>query len=229
MSTRARIIGIWTLASVLALMSVAILARPMAIAWRCYQLNASGERAEAEVLHKLESPHLVIQIARGTHEGHACTTKTSAAHHGALEVGDPLEVVYLADRPDECVLVATIENSALVLWVLTAGIVGFVLLLFAGAWIVHRSLTAAPFLTSRLDLDGKRMHCPECGQDMEEGYLALLAGLHWRKPDEPIGLPHALSGLPGTVGWRARPRLHAFRCPACDIMTFKYGSSSKPT
>jgi hypothetical protein len=227
MSNRARIIGIWALSAALALTTLAIVARPMAIAWRCYDLNASGERADAEVVHKLESPMLVVQIAAGPRSGQACTAKTSAAHHEALEIGDSLPIVYLADRPDECVLVATLENSSLLLWAFTGGIVSILLLIFVGALVVHRSLTATPFLTSYMDVDGKRLACPQCGGEMAEGYLAVLAGLHWREPGEPIGVPHALSGLPGTVGWRARPRLHAFRCQACDIITFKYGSKSR--
>lgn len=228
MAKRGRIIGIWALAAVLALTTLAIVARPMLIAWRCYELHASGERADSELVHKLESPTLVVQIAAGPRKGQACTAKTSAAHHEALEIGDPIAIVYRADRPDECVLVATLENSSLVLWSFAGGIASILLLIFVGALVVHRSLTAAPFLTSYMDVDGKRLTCPECGGEMAEGYLALLAGLHWREPGEPIGVPHALSGLPGTVGWRARPRLHAFRCRACDIITFKYGSRSGP-
>jgi hypothetical protein len=228
MSTHARIIAIWTLAGVLALTTIVLVARPMAIAWRCYELNASGERAEAELLHKLDSPVLVAQIANGPRSGHSCTAKTSAAHHEALEIGDRLAIVYLAHRPDECVLVSTLENSALVIWALTGGIAGILLLILAGALVVHRSLTQTPFLTTTMDIDVKQMACPRCGAEMEEGYLALLAGLHWRRRGEPIGMPHALSGLPGTVGWRARPRLHAFRCQPCDIVTFKYGSNSRP-
>lgn len=50
-----------------------------------------------------------------------------------------------------------------------------------------------------------------------------MAGIHWRQPGQPIGLPHALRGLPGTVGWRARPRLHVFRCVPREIVTFQYG------
>jgi hypothetical protein len=61
---------------------------------------------------------------------------------------------------------------------------------------------------------------------MEEGYLPLVSGIQWRKGSEPIGLPHALKGLAGTVGWRGRPRLHAFRCSRCEIVSFQYGKPS---
>ena len=61
------------------------------------------------------------------------------------------------------------------------------------------------------------------GTQLAEGYVVLLAGVHWREPGQPIGMPHALGGLPGTVGWRGRPRLHAFRCPSCEILIAQYG------
>jgi hypothetical protein len=49
---------------------------------------------------------------------------------------------------------------------------------------------------------------------------------YWRHPGEPVGLPHALSGLPGTVGRQRRPRLHAFRCEGCSVITLKYGTTT---
>jgi len=59
---------------------------------------------------------------------------------------------------------------------------------------------------------------------MAEGYLPLLAGVHWRGPDDPVGMPHALRGLPGTVGLRTRPKVHAFRCEPCEVVIFRYGA-----
>ncbi len=228
MRTSTRILTNWTAAGALIVLTLAFVTRPMAIAWRCYQMHASGERAETRVVHKLESPTLALQIASGPRAGEACTTKTSPAHHEALEIGDPLAVVYISDQPDECVLVATLENSALVLWAFTGGIAGAVLLILAAALLIHRSLSATPFLTSHMNVDPKQMVCPQCGSEMDEGYIPLLSGLNWRASGEPIGIPHALSGLPGTVGLRARPRLHAFRCQHCSIATFKYGAN-RPT
>ena len=59
---------------------------------------------------------------------------------------------------------------------------------------------------------------------MEEGYLPLQAGVPWRKPGEPIGLANAFHGLPGTVaGLCKRPRVHAYRCEPCEVVTFRYG------
>ena len=228
-SNRARIIANWAAAAVLVLGLLAMVARPMAIAWRCYALNASGERAEAAVVKKLarapssssRSPRVPRpeRPARRTPRG-ATTRRSRSANRSRSFTA--------TDRPGECVLVATLENSALVLWAFTGAIAIVVLLILWAGVRVHRSYTATAFLTSYLDVDVKDMTCPQCGAEMAEGYLALLAGLHWRGIDEPIGMPHALGGLPGTVGWRARPRLHGFRCEPCSIVTFKYGTNAAP-
>jgi hypothetical protein len=175
------------------------------------------------VVEKLGDSTLLLQIGSGSRAGNACTASTSQGHHEALRIGELLAVVYRTERPGECVLLATLENSAALLWSLT-GAIGVVILLILWAGVAaQRSFTAPAFLTSYLDADAKDVTCPQCGAEMVEGYLALLAGLHWRQIDEPIGMPHALRGLPGTVGWKTRPRLHGFRCERCSVVTFKYG------
>jgi hypothetical protein len=224
MERRTRLVRLWALLGLLIAVILGVVAKPMAIAWRCYRLNASGVHAQAEVAEKLASPTLVLVIASGSRAGNACTAKTSAAHHEALAIGDVLAVVHRPERPGECVLEATLENSAALLWSLTGAIAVPVLLILWLGVFLHRSQTAPAFLTSRLDADAKEVTCPECGAEMAEGYLPILAGMHWRGLDEPIGLPNALRGLPGTVGWRTRPRLHGFRCEACSVVTFKYGA-----
>ena len=34
----------------------------------------------------------------------------------------------------------------------------------------------------------------------------------------------AIGGFPGTVGWRGRPLVHAFRCTGCEILALQYGT-----
>ena len=223
MERRSKLVTLWALLGLLAAVIVGSVARPMMAGWRCYQLNASGEHASAQVVEKLADSTLLLQIGAGSRAGNACTASTSEGHYEALQIGEPLAVVYRTERPGECVLVATLENSAALLWSLTGAIAVVVLLILWAGVAAQRSFTAPMFLTSYLDADAKDVTCPQCGAEMAEGYLALLAGLHWRAIEEPIGMPHALSGLPGTVGWRARPRLHGFRCETCSIVTFKYG------
>jgi len=227
MAQRKRIIRLWALLGLVVAVLLGVLAKPMIIGWRCYQLNASGEHATSAVVKKLASPTLVLQIESGSAEGSACTARTSAAHHDAIQIGQMLDIVHRPDIPGECVLNATLENSAALLWAISGGIAVIVLMLVWVGIVAQRSFAATAFLTSHLDADPKDVTCPQCGVEMAEGYLPLLAGIHWRELEEPVGLPHALGGLPGTTGWRSRPRLHAFRCEACSVVTFKYGEPAK--
>lgn len=222
-----KLFTLWALLGLLAAVIVASLARPMMAGWRCYRLHASGEHATAEVVEKLGDSTLLLQIGSGSRAGNACTASTSEAHHRALQIGELLPVVYRSERPGECVLAATLENSAALLWSLTGATAVILLLILWAGVALQRTFTAPAFLTSYLDADAKDVKCPQCGAEMVEGYLALLAGLHWREIGEPIGMPHALGGLPGTVGWRTRPRLHGFRCETCSIITFKYGDQRR--
>jgi hypothetical protein len=229
MERRARVIRLWVLLGILVAVIVGVAARPLAVAWRCYVLNASGEHALAEVVEKLDGSLLLLRVASGTRAGQSCAASTSRAHHEQARPGETLGVVHRPERPGKCVLESTLENSAFVLWSISGGFAFLIAVIVAGGIAVHRSYVAVPLLTSYLEADPKDATCPECGAEMAEGYLAVLAGLHWREIGEPVGMPHALSGLPGTVGWRGRPRLHAFRCETCSIVTFKYGSRPAPT
>jgi hypothetical protein len=166
----------------------------------------------------------VLRIRDGARAGRHCTAKTSRSHLARLAPGDALEVVVPEGRPDECVLVATLENSAALLWAIGGGVALFLGMLVAAGLALQRSFTRRLPPTTRFDLASGGLACPRCDAPMSEGYLPLLAGLHWREPGQPVGLPHALSGLPGTVGWRGRPRLHAYRCTQCEIVTLQYGA-----
>jgi hypothetical protein len=218
---------IWIVVVALALGGVGLVAGPLAYGWQCYRLHATGERVASEVVAVEPGAPLVLRIRDGARAGHHCTAKTSESHLARLAPGDPLEVVVPDGRPDECVLVATLENSAALLWGIGGGVAMLVLMLVAAGVALQRSFTRRLPPTTRLDLPSGGLGCPRCDAPMSEGYLPLLAGLHWREPGEPVGLPHALSGLPGTVGWRGRPRLHAYRCAKCEIVTFQYGAPTR--
>jgi hypothetical protein len=216
-------VRLWALVGLLVAVLLAVAARPMIVAWRCYERHASGTRADAELVEKLEGGALVLQIKTGPGAGKACTARTSSRHYEALEIGEHLLVVHLAEIPGECTLESTLENSLIVLWAMT-GLIGAVILVIAGLGVaIHRSFVTPGQPQLRMEVDPSAVGCPVCERKMGEGYLPLLAGLHWRELGEPVGLPHALSGLPGTFGWRGRPRLHAFRCTACQVVTFQYG------
>jgi hypothetical protein len=222
---RGRVALVWVVLGTVVAVSALVLWRPMVVAWRCYRMHENGARAETELVRKLDGL-LVLRFTSGPLRDQACTAKTSAAHYESLQTGDPLEVVTLDDRPGECVLVATVENSGLVLWSISGVLFfGLLLALALGLWL-QRTFTRPEAPRRRMLVD--RMTCPGCGKEMEEGYVPLVAGLHWREIGEPVGLPSALRGLPGTVGWRERPRLHSFRCQACELLTLQYGQPFDP-
>jgi hypothetical protein len=196
---------------------------PMRGAWRCTALHQNGVREQAEVVHKLENATFALRIVDGPHAGRSCTAGTSQAIFDATRTGDVLEIVFLEWKPGECELSSTIETSAQLLWLISAVLGSLLAGLLALGVFLTRSFTRPVRPERRMGADPGHVRCPGCGEAMDEGYLPLLAGIHWRRLDEPIGLPHALGGLPGTVGWRRRPRLHAFRCVPCEIVTFQHG------
>lgn len=219
--------NVWIVWGVVALLLAPMLAfswRPLSIAWSCYWLHQNAAREQARVLEKLpDRAVFVLSIEEGPHAGQACTADTSRASFDETREGELLTVVYVEWKPGECELESTIEASA---WVLGSfiALLGFVaLLLVALGAFFHRSFTQPQAPVQRMPVQPGEVRCPVCGKLMDEGYVPLLAGLHWRKLGDPIGLPHALHGLPGTVGWRSRPRLHAFRCVPCEVVTLQYG------
>jgi hypothetical protein len=213
---------IWLVAA-LAIGAIGLLtAGPLWTAWRCIQLYEHGERADAELVGRAEAPDLVLRIVSGPRAGEACTASTNPAHYEAAQTGDPFRVILLADRPDTCTLEGTLEISRALFYGTSSLVVVLILLLvLAGLWL-QRSFRERPPPNTRFDLGRPGMACPRCEAPMAEGYLVPLSGLHWRDANQPIGFPHALAGLPGTVGWRGRPRLHAYRCDKCAIATFQY-------
>jgi hypothetical protein len=220
---RRKVCWVWLGVSLVILAIAVPLWRPMQRAWTCYQMHASGEREQAEILHKLDHDTLALRITRGSHAGEGCTAGTSGSLYQAAELGDVREVVYVDWKPGTCELASTLEASGHLLWLLTSLLAVLALgLLWLGIFLT-RTFTQPGVPARRMQADAREVRCPACGKAMDEGYLPLLAGMHWRRPGEPVGMPHALRGLPGTVGWRGRPRLHAFRCTPCEILTFQYG------
>lgn len=200
-----------------------VVARPFAVAWACTWRAADAERAPAEVVGKHEQVGLVLRVGEGSRAGTTCTAGTSPTLYAATAVGDVLDVVVLPDRTGECELVSTLESSAALLWAVTGLLGALVLGIVLLGLFLQRSLARSP-PPPTTHLDAAEVRCPRCGTPMTEGYLPLVSGLHWRLPDQPLGLPHALAGLPGTVGWRGRPRLHGFRCAPCQVITLRYGA-----
>lgn len=212
----------WVVA-VAALVWLAILVAitpPFLRALRCYDDWASGTVAAGEVIEAEPELGLVLQFE----DGEACTVALGPASLEDFEPGEDVMAVRRADRPGRCELASTIEASQALLIALAAMVVVTLLLVVLIAIGFHRMLTQVPELTTHFDDVAAPVPCPRCEKPMEEGYLPLQAGVPWRKPGEPVGLVNAFRGLPGTVvGLRHRPRVHAYRCEPCEVVTFRYG------
>ena len=141
------------------------------------------------------------------------------------EIGERFTVIYSERSPGDCVLASTAENSFLFLIFMTLATVSMLLLVWGVGLLLHRSFTAPVFPARRMNVDASSVPCPSCGGKMVEGYLPLLSGIHWRSLGQPIGMPPAIHGLPGTVSLRGRPRVHAFHCAGCEIISFQYGKA----
>jgi hypothetical protein len=165
-------------------------------------------------------------VIDGSHAGEVCTADTSDAIYDATEIGESLEVVYLEWKPGECELASTIEASGWIIWFMVAVTGSIFVGLIAIGVTLSRSFTLPVYPKRRMRVEPSEVRCHACDEVMEEGYLPLVSAIQWRRIGEPIGLPHALKGLAGTVGWRGRPRLHAFRCSTCEIVSFQYGKAS---
>jgi hypothetical protein len=196
---------------------------PLLKVWQCYHLANNAERVVASVVGKHESVGLVLEFGSERTPTDSCTAQTSKAVFDAAQVGDTFEIVRKPGRPDQCYLTSSLALSGLIL----AGLSGLTLTALAlslgVAWFAQRSFAGAIKLTSEFAPgDLPNVSCCGCSAAMEPGYIVPFGGIHWREQDQPIGLPTAFGGLPGTVGWRGRPRLQAFRCEACGIVTFKH-------
>jgi len=215
---------VWLAAAGLIALLALPLAGPLTKAWHGYLLHQNGEREQAELLHKLEHDRFALNIVAGSHRGQGCTVSTSPALYDAAEPGERFEVVYVEWQPGECELASTLEASGILFALMSAALALLVVVVLGLALFASRSFTRAEEPPRRLPADPEAVRCPACGKPMQEGYVPILSGIHWRRLGAPIGLPHVLSGLPGTVGWRGRPRLHAFRCEPCEILTLQYGT-----
>lgn len=220
------VVTIWIVAAVASAAVVGALWRPFLTAWTCYSQWSSGTVSEGEVVEATPEAGLVLRFAKEEDEEEAetCTAYLGVTRLEDYEIGDKVIAYRRVDRPGVCEQQATIDAAQALLSAVAATVVAALLFAFLIAKVVSRSLTQTPTLTTRFEPIPTPFPCPRCAKPMEEGYLPLVAGIHWRGTSQPIGLPHALAGLPGTVGWRGRPRVHAYRCEACKVVIFRYGA-----
>jgi len=227
MSVATKKAWVWSGMAALALLLCLSLGPQMRKAWGCIRAYNNGAEYEAQ----LESFVASGAEFRSLEDAGAasCIVASGDLPIGA-KIGDEMSVVARADVDAVCTTKTTLEAANAIFKAVAAVLASLLLALVLLGRLLTRSLTEAPTLTTRLDgIEGlgehseARVPCPRCEKSMSEGYLPLVAGLPWRDADEATGMPHALQGLPGTVAWRGRPRLHALRCEPCEIVILRYG------
>ncbi len=66
------------------------------------------------------------------------------------------------------------------------------------------------------------IRCPECRGWMNPGYVAVSQGLNWMRRAEGSFNDFAET-IPGTHAVLRPNRLPAWRCTACNLVTFRFG------
>lgn len=224
-----KILGVWIVAGVVAAALVFGLWRPFATAWTCYADWSAEGPEPARVVAASPETGLVLRLTETDAE--TCTAYLGYVRIEDYAPGDEMRVYRRVDRPGRCEAEASVDAARALLMSLSSVVV---VLLLGVVWVAMRvgRRLAAPALTTRFDRPeaprpaSAPLACPRCAKPMEEGYLPLQSGVHWRAVDQPVGFPHPLRGLPGTVGWRNRPRVHAYRCESCEVLTFRYGAKA---
>lgn len=156
-----------------------------------------------------------------------CQLGVSKELYDVSPPGSRIPVTYLPESPQKCRLTASLPGTQSVMLFGISLSACMILFASVASFYIFRSyrktgLGSAGALSTEIR-PGSGMHCPECDADMEEGYLPMNRGIYWRNLDEPVGMPTLFSGLPGTISWLRRQRLHAYHCKICKIITFKYG------
>lgn len=169
---------------------------------------------------------LQVMLSGTVNVGKSCQFTVSEEIYDTHPIGSKILVSYLPGKQSNCRALDSIPG---VQRILTIGM-GFSILMmligFTSLFLTIRSHNIAgpgdaSALTTNLHING--MPCPKCNANMTEGYLTTGRGIVWRDIDQPVGIPNMFSGLPGTVFFGKRQKLHAYHCDSCMIATFKYG------
>lgn len=188
-----------------------------------------GRLFKTSVTSSSDDHRFLVGFTTGKGVTAKCKISVSKRTYDVISKRDQLLVSYLPDDPAQCTIPNSLElNRYLVLSVLAVAI--FLLLLAAGfIFYIYRSFKKLSSrnlvpLTNNLGLQENKLNCPRCRSQMKEGYLPTVGGISWRDRGDPVGIPTMLTGLPGTTFFLKRPKLHAYRCESCHIITFKYGT-----
>ena len=207
-----------------------------------YELNNNGVSSKAELKMKGVLVNGEIKIARNTlpSDHHQfmvsyrnpagnevfCRLPVSKKRYDSNEPGDLITVKYLASSPGTCMLSSEVDlNYNLLTLIMSLGAffaaLGLIFLIYI--YIQYKRPNPGQKVELTTGFDKKEVNCPECGKIMKEGYIPSVGGISWRDREESTGIPTILSGLPGTIYWLKRPKLHAFRCRECKVVVFKHG------
>lgn len=64
--------------------------------------------------------------------------------------------------------------------------------------------------------------CPECGKEMEEGFVTATQSIRWAVGEKQGGFFGVAAETLRKGSFFAHPRCPASRCTACRIVQFKY-------
>jgi hypothetical protein len=186
---------------------------------RLIRTSITSASDDHRIFVSLKLPHGISSI---------CSFRVSKYTYDVIAKCDTLNVVYLPDDSSKCSLPDSLEINRLLLICLIAAAVSLLIPSAGLIFYIYNSFRKPPSdkpvpLTTDIGIAEGGLDCPKCGAHITEGYMPMIGGVSWRERGDPVGIPTMLNGLPGTAFWVKRPKLHAYRCETCYIITFRYG------
>lgn len=198
--------------------------------YRYRELTNRGVDVEARVVAKEIRPdgrhHVTVAFETADAQRIECGFEVSRAGYDEIDPDQPITVTYVDRDPTTCMPPHIIATSRPFFYALVALAVFAILLVATFARVLRTAFRRPPVgegMVLTTELGVSEMACPRCRAPMSEGYIPGGYGIAWRDRNEAIGLPGPFNSLPGSTFWFRRPKLHAFRCAECEIITLRYG------
>lgn len=175
-----------------------------------------------------DSHYFIVKFITIENKEATCQVGVSKRTYDVVSERDHISIMYLSSQPERCTLPYSVSSMLYLTLALFLVALIFVILSIGFFYYIYKAFKKPPSdklvkLTTDLAAIEGKVACPKCKLIMTEGYMPTVGGVSWRDRDEPVGIPTMLNGLPGTTFWVRRPKLHAFHCKPCKIITFKYG------
>ena len=182
-----------------------------------------------ELSQEDENNQFQVKISSAEGNKNICQFSVSEILYDNHPIGSKIPVLYLPEDPQKCKRHDSIPEVQRTLTVGLSVSAFMVLFAFSSFFFVYRSYNQqgpgdVRLFATNIELE-EGIRCPKCNLEMTEGYLPMGGGIVWRNIDQPVGIPTIFSGLPGTVFFGKRPKLHAYHCERCKMITFKYGKN----